>query len=76
MAKYRHWLEWADVTMSPTDVTLLQLQSTHPHLFATVLPYSVMLHVCIHFDIFFIGENHASPTDTMKSYTYFEDFLN
>ncbi len=48
MAKYRHWLEQADVTVLHTDVTLLQLQSTHPHLFTTALHFGVMLHVCTH----------------------------
>ncbi len=37
MAKYQHWLERADVTVLHTDGTLLQLQSTHPRLFTTVL---------------------------------------
>ncbi len=40
-AKYGHWLQWADVMVLHTDVTLLQLQSTNPHLFATVLYYGV-----------------------------------
>ncbi len=44
-AKYRHWLELADVTMLYTDVMLLQLQSTHPCMFATALHNGVMLHV-------------------------------
>ncbi len=46
MAKYRHWLKQANVTVLHTDVTLLhtdvtllqlQLQPTCPHWFATAL---------------------------------------
>ncbi len=62
MAKYRHWLEradvtvlradvivlHADVTLLHTDITLLQLWSTHLHLFAALLCHGVMLHVCTH----------------------------
>ncbi len=40
-AKYRHWLEWA-------DVTLIQLWSTYPHFFAKMLHYCVTLHVYTH----------------------------
>ncbi len=36
----------ANVAKLHTDVTLLQLQSTHPLLFATTLHYGVKLHVC------------------------------
>ncbi len=35
--------EMSDVTVLHTDVTLLQLWSTHPHLFAMVLCYSATL---------------------------------
>ncbi len=44
MAKYRHWLEQADVTILHTDVTLLPLWSPRPHLFTTALYYGVALH--------------------------------
>ncbi len=49
--------------MLHTDVTLLQLQSTRPHLFTMALHYGVTLHVCTHLYSnirfhFEIGFNH------------------
>ncbi len=64
--KYQHWLEWADVMVLWTNVILLQLRSTHPHLFAIALHYGVTLHVYIDSNHFFLKIHSHKNTRSSK----------